>query len=226
MVGLFLKLLNMSISASWLVLMVVFLRLLLKKAPKAFRCILWALVGIRLLCPVSIESVWSLIPSAETIPQDIVYAPEPMIQSGISALNSVVNPFISESLAPGFENSGSPMQTVLLVASSVWAIGVVAMVLYALVSYIRIRKKVREAALLYENICICDFIDSPFILGIIRPRIYLPSAMEEQDMEYVVAHEFTHFLRPDHSRNFYNELSKIMPDYKKRRQKLNEISIR
>ena len=105
MTAVFLKLLNMSISASWVVLAVLVLRVVLKRAPKTVWCVLWGLAAVRLICPFSIESIFSLIPSAETIPKEIMYVQEPAIQSGIVALNSFVNPTISEKLAPTPEMS-------------------------------------------------------------------------------------------------------------------------
>lgn len=198
MEAIFLKILNMSITASWLVLAIVILRLILKKAPKAISVFMWALVGVRLICPFSFESILSLIPSAETVPQDIIYSEDPAIHSGVPIFNSTVNPIISENLAPEVGASVNPMQIIAFVASVVWIVGIVAMVLYTVISYFRIHRKVREAVPYQENIWLCDHIDTPFILGVIRPRIYLPSNMNEQDIEYVIAHEKAHLKRHDH----------------------------
>ena len=200
MENVFLKLLNMSIAAGWLVLAIILLRLILKKAPRAILCVLWGIVGIRLILPVSLESVLSLIPSAETVPEDIGYAANPAIASGISAVNSIVNPLLQTSLAPDptYISSVNPMQIVLFVAAWVWIIDMVGMLLYSLISYFRIVRKVREAVPMKENIWVCDHIDTPFILGVFRPRIYLPSSMSETDEEYVIAHEKAHLSRRDH----------------------------
>lgn len=224
MSALFLRMLNMSITAGWIVLAVILVRLVLRKAPKALRVVMWAFVGIRLLFPFSFESILSLIPSAETVPADILYTDAPMIQSGIPALNATVNPIISEALAPNAGDSVNPMQAITGVASYVWSIGMACMVLYTVFSYFRIYRKVREATPLEEirsseatalpagksrwsahistlpanNIRLCDHISTPFILGVIRPRIYLPSTMSEQDMGYVIAHEMAHLKRRDH----------------------------
>ena len=119
----FLKLLNMSIAASWLVLAVIVLRWLLKRAPKSVRCILWGLVALRLICPFTLESAFSLIPSAETISPDIFYAQTPTINSGIPAINQVLNPIISSSLAPTPFASANPIQIWLYLAAYVWVIG-------------------------------------------------------------------------------------------------------
>lgn len=104
----FIQNLNMSITASWLILVVIILRLLLQNAPKYIRIIMWALVGVRLICPFSIESVLSLIPSSKTVPDNIIYSDTAKIDSGISAFNSIVNPIISESLEPNIANSVNP----------------------------------------------------------------------------------------------------------------------
>ncbi len=198
MEAVFLKLLNMSIVAGWLVLAIVLLRFVLKKAPKSIRCFLWALVAFRLLCPVSLESVLSLIPSAETIPQDILYSQKPEIHSGIQMLNTVVNPVLSDSMAPASGDSVNPMQVVIYIASRAWIIGVLGMVLYACISYYRIYKQVAVSMQLESNLYVCDDIESPFILGIVRPRIYLPSILEEDKKAYVIAHERAHLKRHDH----------------------------
>ena len=194
----FLKLLNMSITASWLVLAVVILRGILKKLPKDIRCILWAFVGIRLLWPFSLESVFSLIPSAETIPQDIIYTNEPAIQSGVHTINEVVNPVISNSLAPNIGDSVNPLQVITYIASILWIFGLVIVLLYAGISYLRIRKKVAASIRIKDNIYVCDYINTPFIFGIFRPRIYLPSTLDEDQANYVIAHEKAHLKRYDH----------------------------
>ena len=198
MEAVFLKILNMSITASWLVLTVIALRFLLKKAPKAFTVILWGLVGIRLILPFSFESVLSLIPSAETVPSNFTYSSIPEIDSGIGMINSAINPLISETLAPNEVGGVTPMEIVTLIAAIVWVTGIAAMLSYTLISYLRFRKKVREAAPLRENIYLCDGISTPFILGVIRPRIYLPSNVSEADAQHVIAHEMAHIKRRDH----------------------------
>ena len=198
MEAVFLKLVNMSITASWLALAVIVLRLLLKRTPKFINVIMWALVGIRLVFPFSVESVLSLIPSTETFPDTFTYAAHPQINSGIDSLNTVINPVISQALAPQGLTSANPTQIFSFIASVIWIAGMIAMLLYTVISYVTIRRKVREAAFLRENIRICDRIGSPFILGIIRPLIYLPSSINEDDMEYVIAHENAHLRRRDH----------------------------
>ena len=194
----FLKVLNMSISAVWMVLAVLVVRLLFKKVPRSFTVFLWALVGVRLACPFALESIFSLIPSAETVPAQILYDRAPAIQSGISSINAVVNPILSESMAPAPLTSVNPMQLVILLGWNVWILGMLVMALYIAVSYLRLRFQVRVALCLQDNVYICDQVHNPFILGIFRPRIYLPSALDEQQRKFVLAHEHAHLQRRDH----------------------------
>lgn len=199
MTAVFIKLLNMSIAASWLVLAVILLRIILKNAPKWIRCILWGLVAVRLICPISIESIFSLLPSAETIPQDIVYVEKPTIHTGIMAVNSVVNPYLSESMSPEVGASVNPMQVIMSLSTVVWVIGMIGLLVYAIISYLRIKNKADASLPVRENIFLCDYIDTPFVLGIVRPRIYLPSSLAEDDKaDFVIAHEKAHIKRRDH----------------------------
>lgn len=198
MTDLFISLFNMSITASWLVLAVILLRFLLKKAPKWLNAVLWAFVGFRLVCPFSFESIFSLVPSTDTVPHDIIYSPSPSIHSGIPALNSTVNPIISETFAPDIAASVNPIQIVLFVTVIIWIIGIAVMLIYSGISFIRLNAKVREGVVLKDNIWLCDRIDTPFILGLFNPRIFLPSGMNDSDTEYVIAHEKSHLRRRDH----------------------------
>lgn len=198
MENVFIFLLNNSITAGYLVIAVMLLRPLLKKAPKYIRCILWSFVGLRLVLPFSVKSIFSLIPSAKPIPQEILYQAEPSIHTGIGFMNSTINPILSESMAPNPGDSVNPLQIVTAIAWNVWLLGVLALVVYALISYIRLRRKLREAVKEQDNIWLCDRIPSPFLLGIFRPRIYLPSGLPEGDREFVIAHEKAHIRRKDH----------------------------
>ena len=198
MAELFLDTVNRSISASWLVLAVVALRFALKKAPKWVNVLLWGLVAFRLVCPVTLESTLSLIPSAETIPMEIMMDATPEIHTGIAAVNSVVNPVITETFAPDPVASANPLQILIPVLALVWCIGMALMVLYTLVSYWHLRRRVQTAVRLKDNIYQSENVVSPFVLGIFRPRIYLPFHMPEADMYHVIAHEQTHIRRKDH----------------------------
>ncbi len=198
MENIFISLLNTSITAGYLVIAVMLLRPILKKAPKYIRCILWGLVGLRLVLPFSFESVLSLIPSAQPIPPEIVTSPTPTIHSGLAFVNHTVNPILTQSMAPAPEASVNPMQVVMAIAWNVWLLGVIAMVLYSVISFILLKRKLREAVQDSGNVWVCDRVSSPFLLGLFRPKIYLPSALSEDDRQYVLAHENAHIRRKDH----------------------------
>ena len=195
---LFLKIINMSISASWLVLAVLILRFVLKKAPKWINVLLWGIVAIRLICPFSFESTLSLIPSAETIPLNIGMDTTPTINSGISAINNAVNPIISQSNTPMAGASINPLQITIGIYEYIWIFGMIALALYTVISYWRLRRKVDTAVRYKDNIFQSENVSFPFVLGIIKPRIYLPFKMNGQYLEYVVAHEQAHICRKDH----------------------------
>ncbi len=198
MEAIFIKALNMSISAGWLILAVMVLRLLLKKAPKWISVVLWGLVGLRLVFPFSLQSVFSLIPSAEVVSPSIGYAQHPEINSGVSVIDNAVNPTLGTSLAATPMNSVNPMQIVLYLGGLVWVGGIAILLLYGLISYLRLRRKVAEAIPYEKNTWLCDQVKTPFILGVLRPRIYLPSGLNEEETAYVLAHEYAHLKRKDH----------------------------
>ncbi|MBQ3140444.1 MAG: hypothetical protein IJC25_00615 [Clostridia bacterium] len=198
MENLFLKLLNMSISAGWMALAVILLRAVFPALPKSLRCVLWGLVGVRAVVPYTFKSVLSLIPSAQTVPQEIVYAAVPQIHSGIPAVNHAVNPVLSQTMAPQVGDSANPMQIVVTVLTAVWLTGVAAMLVCALIGYLRISRRVREAVPMRDNIWLCDRVSTPFILGCRKARVYLPSCMSEKEMTCVIAHERMHLRYCDH----------------------------
>ena len=195
---LFLKIINMSISASWLVLAVLILRFVLKKAPKWINVLLWGIVAIRLICPFSFESPLSLIPSAETIPLNIGMDSTPTINSGISAINNAVNPIISQSNTPMAGASVNLLQITIGIYEYIWIFGMIALALYTAISYWRLCRKVDTAVRYKDNIFQSENVSFPFVLGIIKPRIYLPFKMNGQYLEHVVAHEQAHICRKDH----------------------------
>ena len=195
---LFFRLLNISINAGWLVLAVLMLRVLLKKAPRWLHVALWGLVGIRLALPFSIESIFSLIPSAETVPPTIVYEREPAIDSGFSSVDQIVNPIVADRFTPDFTTSANPLQVWGAILSCVWLIGLFLMVAYMLIGYLRLRFRLRTATKREGRVYESEFVSSPFILGIFRPRIYLPYGLNENTVDHVVAHEEAHLKRCDH----------------------------
>ena len=196
MTDLFLTILNLSFSATWVVLAVVLARLLLKKAPRRLVCALWALVALRLLFG-GIEAPFSLLPSTELIPPESLFDQSPAIHSGISSLDNTVNPIYSESLRPTPGASVNPLQVWLAVFANLWLFGMVAMAAWAAVSCLRVRRQVIESVP-DGDAWLCDRIDSPFIFGLFRPRIYLPSDLPETTRAHVIAHEKAHLSRRDH----------------------------
>ena len=199
MAAVFLKLLNLSISASWLVLAVLALRLVLRRAPKWVNVLLWGMVALRLMLPFSIESALSLIPSAETLSPEVVrFDPAPTITSGVSIIDNAVNPSLSEHFSAVPTASVNPLYVWTEIAGWVWLIGLGAMLLYALVSYLRLRRRVSVSLPIQDHIYLCDAISSPFILGVVKPRIYLPSGLDEVQRQNVLAHEQAHLARRDH----------------------------
>ena len=210
MADIFLKVVNMSISACWIVLAIVLLRIILKKAPKWINCLLWGIAGLRLVMPFSLESIFSLIPSAEFIPQELVHSHSSVDVKGTEILNYVGNNPVSVELgisdgslvfneitAPDCP-SINPLLISTYIASIVWIVGIIALLVYTLVSFLRLKQKIGTAVLLRDNIYQCEAVVSPFVLGIIRPKIYLPFNMGEQEMEHVIAHEQAHLRRKDH----------------------------
>ena len=199
MAAVFLKLLNLSISASWLVLAVLVLRLVSKRSPKWVNVLLWGIVALRLVLPFSIESAVSLIPSAETVsPAAVQFDPAPTITSGVSVIDNAVNPSLSEHFSAVPTASVNPLYVWTEIAGWVWLIGLGAMLLYALVSYLRLRRRVSVSLPVQDHIYLCDAISSPFILGVVKPHIYLPSGLDEVQRQNVLSHEQAHLARRDH----------------------------
>lgn len=188
MASIFLRLLNLSISASWLVLFILVLRFAFRRLPKWVTVLLWGIAALRLVLPFSIESALSLIPSAETFnPDAMQIAFAPTVTSGIPMIDRAANPSL-----------GKPLYPLTEIAGTVWLIGLAAMLLYLLLSDLYMRKRVSASLLVRDNIYLCDAIPSPFILGVRKPRIYLPSALDEIQTQNVLAHEYAHLARRDH----------------------------
>ena len=199
MADIFLKILNISITASYLVIAVLLLRLILKKVPKWIRGILWGLVGIRLVFPFSVESVLSLIPSAEVISSDTVkYSTAPAITSGIPIIDNTLNPVIGSTFRADPTQSVNPLQIFTEIAGLIWVVGIAVMLMYAIISTLKIKKHVGESVKIRDNIFMCDAVKSPFILGVIRPKIYIPSGMDSDVENLIISHELAHIKRGDH----------------------------
>ncbi len=235
------KVINLSLSASWLILAVILLRAIFKKAPKWFPCALWAIVAIRLIVPFSFESVTSVLPSSEPIPSEIVTMEKPQVNSGITYINDMINPVIEKVIASPVEKrtvvntgakvahdngidavdaasaerpandaavagqaaedtakSGITMQSIVKIAMIVWVSGMVVILGYSLVGAWRLKRRIAASILIEEGVLACDEVKSPFIFGIFRPMIYVPSSMNAKTLSYVLAHERAHLARKDH----------------------------
>ena len=194
----FLKIMNMSISASYIVIVVLLLRLALAKAPKWIRLVLWGVVAVRLVCPFTVESVLSLIPSAETVSPDIIMSKASEINTGIPIINQAINPVISGSFAPDPGTSVNPLQLWIPIFAVIWIVGMGALLIYTVTSCAKVKRNIRTAVLLRDNIYQSENVVSPFVIGLIKPKIYLPYNMNDKDMDNVVAHEMAHIRRKDH----------------------------
>lgn len=194
----FSALLNRAVAATLLILAVCVYRALSPKAPKWTRLFLWALAGLRLCLPFSIRSAWSLVPSEKILDYETAqYAAKPEITSGIAALNRAVNPAFGESFAATPAASVNPLQVWMHLAGIVWAVGVLALLLAALVSVWKLRRRVQASIELTKGVQLCDAIDTPFLLGLFRPTVYLPSQLSQRERDVVLAHEAAHKTHGD-----------------------------
>ena len=198
MTDVFLDVFNASVAASWVVLAVIAARLLLKKAPRWMVCALWALVAVRLLWPGFPEASFSLIPSSQIISPQSLFDAAPEIDSGVAILDNAINPVYTESLRPALGASVNPLQVWLAVYANLWLLGMLAMGIWAAVSCWRVRRQLRERIVLEGNVYLCDRVESPFIFGLLKPMICLPSNLDEQTRNHVIAHEKAHLARRDH----------------------------
>ncbi len=194
----FLQLINMSITASWIVLAVILLRVILKKLPKWVFVFLWGLVALRLVFPFSLTGALSLIPSTQTISNQVITGNTFSVNTGFESVDNTVNSYIGDHYYEGVTVPTDNGENVMNILSVIWLAGVALMLVYTLHSYLKIKKQVGEAMQKDKNIYISDKISTPFILGIIKPEIYLPFGMECKDMSYVIAHEKAHIKRLDY----------------------------
>lgn len=203
------RLLNMSLTASIAIVLVILLRFVLKKAPKVISYALWGIVLFRLLCPVSIGSTFSVFNLFETptedsgfitsvieyVPTDIVHTEYPSVVVPVPGVSDAIN----EVLPQGEEQlRADPLEAPVSIATYVWMAGVLGMAIYSVMSYAQLRQKLRVVVPLRENIFIADDIKSPFVVGLFRPKIYLPCNLGEQEQEYIILHEKHHIKRLDH----------------------------
>ncbi len=194
----FLKMVNMSISAGWMILAVLIARLFLRKSPRWVLCLLWGAVAIRLTVPFFFESAVCLIPSVETVPLNIAFQQRPALNTGISVVNELINPFVAEVFTPASHKQISRLQFAIHAAAAIWIIGIVIMLTYALFSYLKLKRTVSACITAGKNIMICDEISTPFLLGVFSPVIYVPSSVAGETYHYVILHEVSHIMRHDH----------------------------
>lgn len=198
MENVFLQILNNAITVSILILVIMLVRVLCRKMPKWITCLLWILVAAKLMMPFPMESIFSLVPTNEPIPAGIAMESNPHISSGIENVDNLINPALQQHFTPDKTASANPLQVWMYVGTVVWLAGTAALLLYALAAYVTVKWKVRASVRTEKNIYECDDIADPFILGIIRPRIYLPSGLDEETKKYVLKHETAHLGRKDY----------------------------
>ena len=194
---LFLSVVNTSILAGYLVLVVLILRLLLKRAPKRITILLWGIVAVRLVGQFNIQSSLCLFPK-EVISTEISMGQEPLVDTGFTALDNIINPAIHSSLSADQAGGISTLQTVVSVLAVVWLAGIAVFFVYTAISFLRIRKNISTAVLVRDNIFQSENVRSPFVFGLVRPRIYLPLHLNEADMSSVIAHEQAHIKCRDY----------------------------
>ena len=194
---LFVSVLNMSISAAWVLLAVLILRLIFKKAPKRITVLLWCIVGLRLIMPFSVESIFSLIPSNETVSK-AWDSPRPNLNSGITVIDNGINNYLEGHYFEGVTRPAGHFTDITTIAAAAWLIGTAALLIYTAVSFFRLKKGLRTAVLLRDNIFQSEKISSPFVFGIIKPKIYLPFGITERNAESVILHEQAHISRRDY----------------------------
>ena len=195
---LFLHILNNAITVSGLIIAVIVVRVLGKKMPKWIHCLLWIIVAVKLVVPVQMKSILSLIPSGEPIPFNIALEKNPQINSGIRSIDGIVNPVIQKNLTPNPIASVNPLQVWLYIGGIVWLTGMTCMLFYAVITYLLMKRRVRASVKIAKQVYECDDISDPFILGILSPRVYLPSGLSKEAREYILKHEFAHLDRRDY----------------------------
>ncbi len=198
MEGIFRVLLNMSYTGALVLLAVLPLRFLLRRSPRYLLSALWLLPLFRLLCPVSIQSDLALLPGTEPLPREFLTAQAPEIHTGIPTLNSTINPAISGSLTASPYASVNPAQVLLWALGWVWLAGVCAFLIYALISSLRLRGRLRFATLLEPGVYESDRIPTAFVRGVLHPAVYVPAGLSGESRAHVLLHERAHIRRRDY----------------------------
>ncbi|GAE88001.1 M56 family metallopeptidase [Acetivibrio straminisolvens] len=203
MTELFLTVLKMSLTASYVILCVIIVRLLLKKAPKVISYALWGVVAFRLVIPFSFESTFSLLPwrtNIVPVRYEVIYYQSPQVTSSQDAVNSLVNepPSGKSAIVPVFETSINRLQNYIAIGTYIWLLGVMALLIYSLASFLKLKRQLKSAQLIDKNIYHVKNLKTPFVLGIIKPKIYLPFGLDDAERSYILIHEQTHINRRDH----------------------------
>lgn len=199
MKDLFLNILNMSITSTYIILGIIILRYVLKNIPKKYRLILWGCLGIRLICPFSFESIFSIVP------HNPIYIDKkiPTFELGN---NETINPIIQNPISQTI----NPIEMILSILCIIWIIGSFSLIIYTIFEYFKMKKRINESILLTDNIYLSDRINTPFIFGIFKPRIYIPSILDEKEIHYVVAHESIHLKYHHHQIKMFSYLLLIL----------------
>ena len=192
----FLTILNMSLTADYVILFILLIRLPLKKVPEVISYALWSVAAFRLICPFSFKSILSLIPmNTSPIPQNIMYQQTPQINSGITVVDNFVNRFLP---SPAATQSANPLQICTQIGAYIWLLGIAVMLIYSVVSVLILKSSLKSARLLEGNLYEADNLKTPFVLGVFRPRIFIPAGLSEEEKSYIIRHEQTHIHRLDH----------------------------
>ena len=196
----FRTLLNMTYTAAAAMLFILALRLVFKwlKAPTWVCYALWGIALFRLLCPFSLESVLALLPSTEPIPQGFLTAQTPEIYTGVAVLNSVVNPALAQSLTPLPTASANPAQLLFFIGGIVWAAGVATVLITGGIGAYKLRRKLNFAIRVEDGVYESEQLNTAFVWGVFRPRVYLPAGLDQKSRAYILLHENTHIRRFDH----------------------------
>ena len=194
---LFLSVLNMSLTASFVIAAIMLARLLLKKAPKIISYALWAVAGFRLVFPFTLEGIFSLLPfKSAPIPADIAMQAVPRIDSGITVVDNAVSSMLPAAAPVASVN---PLQIWLAAGAYIWLIGMAVMLVYSIVSIFLLKKQLHGATLVEGNLFEAGNLKTPFVIGLISPRIYIPAGLTGEERRYIILHEQTHIRRHDHA---------------------------
>ena len=198
MIRAFLAIINHGFTLGWIVLAVLIARYLLRNASRSVVCGLWAIVLVRFLCPFSIKSIWNMLPSAQTITFSQWQTPILQVNSGFASIDQSINSYLNQKFFIDGAFSLAAQNIFLIACAVLWLLGMLGMLLIAGINLWKLSQKIRFSVPLRDNLRICDEISTPFLFGLLRPRIYLPSTLSPEESDYILAHETMHLKRLDH----------------------------